>query len=71
MVMEKDFNKIPENGGLNSSQSAMRFYASPEEQELERLKENINRSATEKFHMLMTMMKIGKLMKKAKIHHKV
>lgn len=48
----------------------MRFYASQEEQELARLKEAMSRTATEKFYSLMGMMKIGNMMKKAKIHHK-
>lgn len=55
---------------VNEDGSAMRFYASQEEQELERLKENMNHTATEKFYSLMGMMKIGNLMKKAVIRHK-
>ncbi|HTI11754.1 MAG TPA: hypothetical protein VL832_24440 [Puia sp.] len=55
---------------VNEDNSAMRFYASQEEQELERLKDDMNRSATEKFHRLMGLMKIGNMMNKAVIHHK-
>jgi hypothetical protein len=56
---------------VNEDNGAMRFYASQEEQELERLKEDMSRSATEKFHRLMGLMKVGNMMKKAIIHHKV
>jgi hypothetical protein len=56
---------------VNENNSAMRFYGSQEEQELARLKENMSRSATEKFHALMSLMKAGYMMKKAIIHHKV
>jgi hypothetical protein len=55
---------------VNEEGSAMRFYASQEEQELARLKEAMSRTATEKFYSLMGMMKIGNLMKKAVIRHK-
>jgi len=48
----------------------MRFYASQEEQELARLKEAMDRSATEKFYRLMGLMKTGNMLKKAKINHK-
>jgi hypothetical protein len=47
-----------------------RFYSFPEEQELARLKEAINRTDTEKFHFLMNLMKLQKLMKKGSLHHK-
>jgi hypothetical protein len=56
---------------VNEPDSVMRFYSSQEEQEMERLKEDVNRTATEKFHRLMGLMKLGRMMKKAVIHHKV
>jgi len=48
----------------------IRFYSSPEEQELSRLKEAINRTDTEKFLFLMNLMKLQKLMRKGSLHHK-
>jgi hypothetical protein len=48
----------------------IRFYSSPEEQELSRLKEAINRTDTEKFLFLMSLMKLQKLMRKGSLHHK-
>jgi hypothetical protein len=68
--MEKKYNYERKVSIVNEDDSAMRFYASQEEQELERLKSNMNQTATEKFHSLMSMMKIGNMMKKAIIHHK-
>ena len=56
---------------VNEPGSAMRFYASQEEQEMERLKEDMSRTATEKSHRLMGLMKLSRMMKKAIIHHKV
>ena len=55
---------------VNDDDSAMRFYASQEEQEIQRLKESISRTATENFYRLMGLMKTQKMLKKAKIHHK-
>jgi hypothetical protein len=49
------------------NKSKMQFYSSPEEQELARLKEAINRTDTEKFYFLMTLMKMNNSMKKATI----
>jgi len=63
----KNDDKSPE---VNEDGSAMRFYASQEEQELARLKEAMSRSATEKFYRLMGLMKTGNMLKKAKINHK-
>jgi hypothetical protein len=48
----------------------IRFYSSLEEQELSRLKEAINRTDTEKFLFLMSLMKLQKLMRKGSLHHK-
>jgi hypothetical protein len=45
-------------------------YASREALEEARLKEAINRTDTEKFHFLMTLMKMNRHMRKATIHHK-
>ena len=69
--MPKEYKNNDQISQVNEDNGAMRFYASQEEQELERLKESINRSATEKFYKLMGMMKVGRMMKKAIIHHKV
>jgi hypothetical protein len=55
---------------IEEDDGAMRFYSSQDEQERERLKRNMSRSATEKFHSLMGMMKTGNMLKKAIIHHK-
>ena len=55
---------------VKEDDSVMRFYSSQEQQDLERLKRNMSRSATEKFHALMGMMKTGNMLKKAVIHHK-
>ncbi|NII23888.1 hypothetical protein HB364_02270 [Pseudoflavitalea sp. X16] len=45
-------------------------YGFNEEQEKARLKEALKRTDTEKFHFLMTLMKMGNTMRKAVIHHK-
>ena len=66
-------NYKPENEHISAVQEdspSMRFYSSPEAQEEERLKEAVNRTATEKFRVLMTLMKIGAMMKNATVHHK-
>ena len=47
-----------------------RFYSSPEEQELARLKEAINRTDREKFFFLMNLMKLQRTMQKGKLRHK-
>jgi len=48
-----------------AEESGIRFYSSAEEQELSRLKEAVNRTDTEKFYHLMTLMKMQQLMKNA------
>ncbi len=68
--MGKIYNNEEKSSIINEDNGAMRFYASQEEQELERLKESMNRSAAEKFYRLMGLMKTGNMMKKAIIHHK-
>ena len=68
--MAKAYENNDKVSAVNEDNGAMRFYASQEEQELARLKEAMSRTATEKFYSLMGMMKIGNMMKKAKIHHK-
>ena len=69
-IMGKSYNDNDKSPEVNEDGSAMRFYASQEEQELARLKEAMGRSATEKFYLLMGLMKTGAMLKKAKIHHK-
>jgi hypothetical protein len=59
-----------EISSVREDDSAMRFYASQDEQELERLKESMGRSATEKFYRLIGLMKTKNMLKKAKIYHK-
>ena len=68
--MSKAYINNDQVSQVNEDNGAMRFYASQEEQELQRLKADMNRTATEKFHSLMGMMKVGSMMKKAVIHHK-
>jgi hypothetical protein len=46
------------------------LYGHSEAKERERLRQAIRSSATEKFHVLMTLMKANEMMKRAKIHHK-
>lgn len=41
-----------------------------EEQEKARLQEALKRTDTEKFHFLMTLMRMGNTMRKAVVHHK-
>lgn len=53
-----------------AEERGIRFYTSSEEQELSRLKEAINRTDTEKFYHLMTLMKMQQAMKNATLHHK-
>jgi hypothetical protein len=45
-------------------------YGNAEEQEEARLRVALQRTDTEKFHFLMTLMKMGNTMRKAVIHHK-
>lgn len=45
-------------------------YALNEAQEEKRLQEALKRTDSEKFHFLMTLMKMGNTMRKAVIHHK-
>lgn len=45
-------------------------YESREALEEARLREAINRTPTEKFKLLMTLMKMNNMMRKAIIHHK-
>ncbi len=45
-------------------------YASREALEEARLREAVNRTDTEKFRFLMTLMKMNNQMRKAKIHYK-
>jgi len=68
--MGKAYKNNDKNSIVNEDDGAMRFYASQEEQELARLKESMNRTATEKFYRLVGLMKVGNMMKKAIIHHK-
>lgn len=53
-----------------AEESGIRFYTTPEEQELSRLKDAINRTDTEKFYHLMALMKIQRSIKNATLHHK-
>jgi hypothetical protein len=69
--MSVPYNHTGKTSFVSEPDSVMRFYSSQEEQELERLKEDMNRTDTEKFHRLMGLMKLGRMMKKAVIHHKV
>ena len=68
--MERTYHNKEKASSVREDDSVMRFYASQDEQELVRLKESINRSATEKFYRLMGLMKTGNMLKKAKIYHK-
>jgi hypothetical protein len=68
--MSNAYKNNDKPSAVNEDDGAMRFYASQEEQELARLKESVGRSATEKFYRLMGLMKVGNMMKKAKIYHK-
>ena len=62
--------KYPHNTNKTLLKEDIRFYSSPEEQEIARLKEAISRTDTEKFYFLMNLMKLQKLMKKGSLHHK-
>ena len=68
--MGKAYKNNNKRSVVEEDDGAMRFYSSQEDQELERLKENMSRSATEKFHSLMGIMKTGNMLKRAIIHHK-
>lgn len=48
----------------------IRFYASAEEQEKDRLQRAIRRSDTEKFYFLMNLMKMQQFFKKGTIEYK-
>ena len=70
-MSNKEYKTENENiSTVQEDSGSMRFYSSPEAQEMERLKEAVNRTATEKFHVLMNLMKLGHMMKNATIHHK-
>jgi hypothetical protein len=45
-------------------------YEKQEENELQRIRQAILSTPTEKFKVLMTLMKVNEMMKRAKIHHK-
>lgn len=45
-------------------------YENLEERESQLIQASISSTATEKFHLLMNLMKVGEMMKRAKIHHK-
>ena len=62
--------KYPHDKNKNVLNEDIRFYSSPEEQEMARLKDAISRTDTEKFYFLMNLMKLQKLMKKGSLHHK-
>lgn len=62
--------KYPHDKNKNVLKEDIRFYSSPEEQEMARLKDAISRTDTEKFYFLMNLMKLQKLMKKGSLHHK-
>ena len=62
--------KYPHNTNKTLLEEDIRFYSSPEQQEMARLREAISRTDTEKFYFLMNLMKLQKLMKKGSLHHK-
>jgi hypothetical protein len=68
--MNNAYKNNDKPSAVNEDDGAMRFYASQEEQELQRLREDMGRTDTEKFRSFVNMMKMGNLMKKAIIHHK-
>ena len=60
----------PDNKNKSLVEEGIRFYSSPEEQDLARLKDAIRRTDSEKFFFLMNLMKLQRLMKKGTLHHK-
>jgi len=62
---KNDINQIPSQ--INEPSS---FYEKQEEHERRLIQASISSTATEKFHLLMNLMKVGEMMKRAKIHHK-
>ena len=54
----------------NMLREALPVYESREALEEARLREAVNRTATEKFRFLMTLMKMNRQMSKATIHYK-
>ena len=65
-----DMSKYSSDNKKSIAEEGPRFYSSPEEQEMARLKEAINRSDSEKFFFLMNLMKLQQAMQKGKLHHK-
>ena len=63
-------SKYSSDNKKSLAEEGPRFYSSPEEQEMARLKEAINRSDSEKFFFLMNLMKLQRTMQKGKLHHK-
>ena len=45
-------------------------YEKQQERERRLIQASISSTASEKFHLLMNLMKVGDMMKRAKIHHK-
>ncbi len=66
--MEKKEYNI--NQTTSQVQEPNALYEKQEEHERHLIQESISSSATEKFHLLMNLMKVGDMMKRAKIHHK-
>ena len=66
----KKYKQEEEDENKNILREDPVVYGSREELEEARLREAINRTPAEKFHFLMTLMKMNNTMRKAVIHHK-
>ncbi len=58
------------NQQASEVQESNASYENLEERERQLIQASISSTATEKFHLLMNLMKVGEMMKRAKIHHK-
>ena len=70
-LLSCNMNQYEQNNSKSiAKEGGIRFYTSAEEQELARLQEAINRTDTEKFYHLMTLMKLQRIMQKPTDQHK-
>jgi len=63
-------NGITEEQMEGLKKMGVKFYNSPEEQELDYLREGLRRTPEERFYFLMKLMKIQETLKRGKLVHK-
>lgn len=63
-------NPLSDSERQKATEAGIRFYASPEEKELAYLKEGLARTDKERFLFLMNLMRLERVMRKAKFQTK-